>query len=219
MGLWVLYLLIALLLAGCPESPGGEVNSGAADASGGDGQDVSLAVVASTATSTFTSAPPPETVAPPAATPVATDTETPPLPETTLPRFIPAPTATPTAPSTSPPIATPVVETAAEAAAAASGDFANSESGVLSYMCDCLHGNATASGERYDKDAFVAAHKSLPFGTQVRVTNLTNGLTADVVIVDRLPHNNPHMIDVSSVAARQLKLTSAGNADAIIEWN
>lgn len=139
-----------------------------------------------------------------------------------MPRFIPAPTATavPVAEPAAP--AAPAAESVAaaeSASAAADGGYANSEHGVLSYMCDCLHGNRTASGEVYNKDAFVAAHKSLPFGTQVRVTNLTNGLTADVVIVDRLPHNNPHMIDVSSIAARQLKLMGAGNADAVIEWN
>jgi rare lipoprotein A len=105
------------------------------------------------------------------------------------------------------------------AAPASDGAYAFSEQGVVSYISDSLHGNLTASGEPYDKDAMVAAHKSLPFGTEVRVTNLFNGRSVQVVIMDRLPVNNPHLIDVSSAAGRQLELKQVGNADALVEWN
>lgn len=230
----MLCLLGTLFIAGCPESSS-NVNGALSAASAADsamdaaenvaGEGMVLAVMAATATPTFTPAPPTptETLAPPTFTPTVT-----PVPPTPWPRFIPAPTAT----ATSVPVVEPVEASApasesapsagaadVAAAAATGGEFAHNEWGVLSYMCDCLHGNRTASGEPYNKDAFVAAHKSLPFGTQVRVTNLTNGLTAHVTIVDRLPHNNPHMIDVSSAVARQLDLIRAGNADAVIEWN
>ena len=102
---------------------------------------------------------------------------------------------------------------------ASSGDYANNEQGVASYLSDVLQGEATASGEIYDKDDYVAAHKDLPFGTEVRVTNLATGKSVLVTIIDRMPSNNPHLIDVSSVAAVELEMIDAGNIDASVEWD
>lgn len=72
-----------------------------------------------------------------------------------------------------------------------------------------FHGRLTASGRRFDANALTAAHRSLPFGTQVRVTNLHNGRSVVVRIDDRLRHRGA-AIDVSAAAARQLGLTRSG---------
>jgi len=165
--------------------------------------DASLAVMASTPTA---QQPPAPTPAPPADPAAAVEQQEAPAPANAQ--------ADVTQPAEAPPADPPVPEEAS-----ADGAFQHSETGVVSFISDSLHGNPTASGGIYDKDAFVAAHKSLPFDTQVRVTNLFNGKTVDVVIVDRLPVNNPHMIDVSSAAADVLDLAESGNADARIEWN
>ncbi len=65
-------------------------------------------------------------------------------------------------------------------------------------------GGKTASGERLDPKKLTAAHRTLPFGTKVRVTNLGNGRTADVRINDRGPFTKGRIIDLSPAAARQL---------------
>ena len=113
---------------------------------------------------------------------------------------------------------TPAQSASTDNASAPSQDYANSEQGVASYLSDVLHGEATASGEIYDKDEYVAAHKDLAFGIEVRVTNLATGKSVIVTIIDRMPPNNPHLIDVSSVAAVELEMIEAGNIDAMVEW-
>jgi rare lipoprotein A len=66
------------------------------------------------------------------------------------------------------------------------------------------HGNKTASGEAFAPGKLTAAHRSLPFGTMVRVTNLRNGRTVVVRINDRGPFNKGRIIDLTPAAARQL---------------
>ena len=95
--------------------------------------------------------------------------------------------------------------------------FAQTEEGVASYYADSLHGNLTASEEPYDKDAFTAAHRTLAFGTRVRVSNLDNGKSAIVTINDRGPYSHNRLIDVSGAAARQLGLIESGTAKVTIE--
>ena len=95
--------------------------------------------------------------------------------------------------------------------------FAESEEGVASYYADSLQGNLTASEEPYDKDALTAAHRTLPFGTRVKVSNLDNGKSVVVIINDRGPHSQNRLIDVSGVAARQLGLIDSGIAKVKIE--
>lgn len=68
-------------------------------------------------------------------------------------------------------------------------------------------GGRTASGEAYSPAKLTAAHRSLPFGTMVRVTNLRNGRTVVVRINDRGPFNKGRVIDVTPAAARQLHFT------------
>lgn len=70
----------------------------------------------------------------------------------------------------------------------------------------------TASGERCDPEAMTAAHRSLPFGTRVRVENLDNGRSVVVRINDRGPFIGGRIIDVTRAAARSLGFVSAGTA-------
>lgn len=91
------------------------------------------------------------------------------------------------------------------------------QEGDASYYADALDGNKTASGEPYDKNAFTAAHRNLPFGTRVKVTYLKTGKTVDVVINDRGPHANDRIIDLSGAAARQIGIVDDGHGKVSIE--
>jgi len=95
--------------------------------------------------------------------------------------------------------------------------LAGSEEGMASYYADSLHGNLTASEEPYNKDAMTAAHRTLAFGTRVRVTNLDNGKSVELVINDRGPHAKNRIIDVSGAAAGQLGLIDSGTAKVSVE--
>lgn len=80
------------------------------------------------------------------------------------------------------------------------------------------HGRKTASGERFDMHALTAAHRSLPFGAVVRVTNLRNGRSVVVRINDRGPFGGGgRIIDVSREAARRLGMIEAGVVPVEIE--
>lgn len=68
----------------------------------------------------------------------------------------------------------------------------------------------TATGERFDKTQLTAAHKTLPFGTRVKVTNLANGRTVVVRINDRGPFKPGRIIDLSEAAAREIDMTAKG---------
>ncbi len=89
--------------------------------------------------------------------------------------------------------------------------------GLASWYSEKFHGKRTASGERYDKDAFTAAHKSLPFGTVVRVTNTANAKTVDVKINDRGPFVKGRVIDLSQKAFEQIGNIKEGVAPIKIE--
>jgi rare lipoprotein A len=89
--------------------------------------------------------------------------------------------------------------------------------GEASYYADSLHGNLTANGERYDKNKFTAAHKTLPFGTQLRVTYLKTGRSVEVVINDRGPFYRNRIIDLSRQAAKTIGLIRAGHGRVKIE--
>ncbi|MBN2824387.1 MAG: septal ring lytic transglycosylase RlpA family protein [Campylobacterales bacterium] len=93
-----------------------------------------------------------------------------------------------------------------------------SEVGIASYYANALHGKPTASGERYDKDALTAAHKTLPFGTYVKVTMLESNKSVVVRINDRGSHSNKRLIDLSYKAAKEIGLIQAGIAKVIVEY-
>ena len=84
-------------------------------------------------------------------------------------------------------------------------------SGVASYYGARFNGRRTASGERFDMTAMTAAHKTLPFGTRVRVTNPRTGKSVVVRINDRGPYAHGREIDVSRAAATQLGLIQRGH--------
>src|SRR5687768_16455349 len=84
------------------------------------------------------------------------------------------------------------------------------EKGKAAFYGDRFHGRKTANGERYDKHAMTAAHKTLPFGTVVRVTNMKNGKSVEVRINDRGPYGKGRIIDLSRAAAKKLEMIRAG---------
>jgi rare lipoprotein A len=90
-------------------------------------------------------------------------------------------------------------------------------SGLATYYGEVLDGHRTASGERFDMFAMTAAHKTLPFGTVVRVVNTRTGRSVDVRVNDRgeLPGN--HVIDLSYEAAKELNILKTGVANVKLE--
>jgi rare lipoprotein A len=86
------------------------------------------------------------------------------------------------------------------------------ETGQASYYAASFEGRKTASGEPYRAAELTAAHRTLPFGTRARVTNLENGRSVEVVINDRGPHKKGRIVDVSRRAAESLGLVRAGLA-------
>jgi len=79
--------------------------------------------------------------------------------------------------------------------------------GIASWYGPGFHGRLTANGERFNSNAYTAAHKTLPFGTMVRVTNLSNGRSVLVRINDRGPFIRGREIDLSAQAARILDIS------------
>jgi rare lipoprotein A len=82
-------------------------------------------------------------------------------------------------------------------------------SGVAAYYDNGYRGK-TAAGERYDPHKFTAAHKTLPFGTRLRVTDKHSGRSVDVVINDRGPFTRGRVLDLSLAAAKQLDMIDRG---------
>jgi rare lipoprotein A len=89
--------------------------------------------------------------------------------------------------------------------------------GKASYYASRFHGRTTANGETFDTKDFTAAHRSLPFGTIVRVTNLNNGKMVFVKINDRGPYIKNRIIDLSKAAAKKLDLVDNGIGRVKIE--
>ncbi|HZG07913.1 MAG TPA: septal ring lytic transglycosylase RlpA family protein [Allosphingosinicella sp.] len=89
--------------------------------------------------------------------------------------------------------------------------------GVASFYGNELAGNRTASGERFNPHAMTAAHRSLPLGTKLRVTNLNNGEDVIVRVNDRGPFAKSRIIDLSLGAARDIGMVRAGTARVKLE--
>ena len=90
-------------------------------------------------------------------------------------------------------------------------------SGTASWYGPGFHGRRTASGEKFNQNALTAAHRSLPFGTKVRVTNMRNGRSVIVRINDRGPFSGGRIIDLSRGAARAIGMVSSGTAPVRLE--
>ena len=105
-----------------------------------------------------------------------------------------------------------VVPPTARTAPAAPPAVGQTERGFASWYGRPYHGRPAADGEIYDMEAMVAAHRTLPFQTWVRVRNLATNKTVDVRIIDRGPFVNGRIIDVSHAAAEQIGLIGPGVA-------
>jgi rare lipoprotein A len=89
--------------------------------------------------------------------------------------------------------------------------------GIASYYGKELAGNRTASGERFNPAALTAAHRTLPLGSKLRVTNKANGKSVVVRINDRGPFHKSRLLDVSLAAARDIGMIGAGKAAVRLE--
>jgi rare lipoprotein A len=135
-----------------------------------------------------------------------TYTAQPPAPAPT-PSPIPAPSPLPSPPSGPPP--------PAERQPAVAGEYA--EQGVASWYGVPFDGRRTSNGEIYDMRQFTAAHRTLPFGAMVRVTNMANGMQTEVRINDRGPFVANRIIDLSQAAARAIAMVGTGTAAVRLE--
>jgi len=93
-----------------------------------------------------------------------------------------------------------------------------SKTGKATYYAKKFEGRRTTSGAVYRGSKYTAAHKTLPFGTEVMVTNLHNGKTVKVVVNDRGPYGKGMIIDVSAIAAKEIGLYSKGVAPCKITY-
>ncbi len=91
------------------------------------------------------------------------------------------------------------------------------EKGTASYYGEHFHGKETANGEKFDQMAFTAAHRTLSFGTLVKVTNLANYESVLVRINDRGPFNKHRIIDLSKGAAESIGLIESGVGEVLVE--
>ena len=119
-------------------------------------------------------------------------------------------------PGASAPAPAPAAAPAPAPAPAAAPAAAGSE-GKLAWYGRKFNGRRTASGERYNADALTLAHKDLPFGTKVRVTNVKNKRSVVLRVNDRGPTQADRIGDVSLAAARRLGMLRSGVIDARIE--
>lgn len=101
-------------------------------------------------------------------------------------------------------------ERLASAARDTTGRLSSIQYGIASYYSNNFEGKPTAGGEVYSKKAMTAAHNALPFGTWIRVTNLSNKKSVVVKVNDRLHHRNRRLVDLSLAAATLLGYTKKG---------
>ena len=91
------------------------------------------------------------------------------------------------------------------------------QNGKASFYADKFEGRPTASGEKYRHHKLTAAHKTLPFGTKVRITNLSNNEAVEVTINDRGPYVDDRIVDLSKSAAEKLGFVNQGLTDVKLE--
>ncbi|MGC1269596.1 MAG: septal ring lytic transglycosylase RlpA family protein [Croceibacterium sp.] len=104
-----------------------------------------------------------------------------------------------------------------QAQAAAEEVLSEIAGGLASWYGSELAGRRTASGERFDPAGYTAAHRSLPFGSKVRVTSVSSGRSVIVRINDRGPFARGRVIDVSQAAARDLGLVASGSGNVRLQ--
>lgn len=111
----------------------------------------------------------------------------------------------------------PASPAAAAAPAAANASTSDAMEGKIAHYGRKFTGRKTASGERFDPSAMTMAHKTLPFGTKVRVTNLANKRSVVVRVNDRGPSTPDRVGDLTTGAARKIGMTKAGVVEAKLE--
>ncbi|HEX6375358.1 MAG TPA: septal ring lytic transglycosylase RlpA family protein [Allosphingosinicella sp.] len=109
------------------------------------------------------------------------------------------------------------IQIAPPAAAQADSAYQTIGQGEASYYGHELAGNRTASGERFNPYGLTAAHRTLPLGTKLRVTNVANGRSVIVRVNDRGPFVRSRVIDVSLGAAREIQMVRSGKAQVRLE--
>jgi len=102
------------------------------------------------------------------------------------------------------------------ASTAAAQSKPSETSGAASWYGQAFHGRKTASGERFDMRRMTAAHRTLPFGTLLEVTNLANGRTVTVRVNDRGPFSGGRILDLSHAAAEKLGFVGSGTAKVAV---
>ena len=105
----------------------------------------------------------------------------------------------------------------ATAVAGPASPIRSAETGLASWYGHPYHGRAASNGEIYDMEKLTAAHRTLPFGTWVHVTNLANNKSVDVRIIDRGPFIDGRIIDLSHAAAQAIELIGPGIAQVRLD--
>lgn len=95
--------------------------------------------------------------------------------------------------------------------------YAQEQTGLASFYGGQFHGRPTASGEIYDMEKMTAAHRTLPFGTMIRVTNLSNGKSVEVKVNDRGPFIDNRIVDLSFGAAKLIEMINDGVIEVSLE--
>jgi rare lipoprotein A len=118
-----------------------------------------------------------------------------------------------------PPSPTPAQPVLPPSAPPSSGDIAMStqQRGRISMYGNDFAGRKTASGDLFDPKALTMAHRTLPFGTRVRVTNLENQRSVEVVVNDRGPFVSGRIADLSEAAARRIGMVYEGVVEALLD--
>jgi len=92
------------------------------------------------------------------------------------------------------------------------------QEGKASWYGPGFYGRKTASGERFQKNKLTCAHRNLPFGTRLQVTNLENGKQIEVVVNDRGPFIYSRILDLSYAAAKELDIIHPGEAKVQVRY-
>lgn len=121
------------------------------------------------------------------------------------------------APAAAPALVAPAPAVAPAAAAPAAATSADVSEGKIAHYGRKFAGRRTASGERFNPAALTLAHNTLPFGTQVRITNLANKRSVVARVNDRGPSTPGRIADLSTAAARRIGMLRAGIVEAKLE--
>lgn len=158
------------------------------------------------------------TMAPAGAEQLQTTTSSAPAPAQSTPKA-PSATKPPSATKTASAKTAPASKAkhVAQSAAPAHSKATTNEVGWASWYGKEVQGRKTAGGKSFDKETMVAAHRTLPMGSKARITNLSNGKSIDVEVVDRGPVRRDRVIDLSESAARAIDMKNAGVAKVLVE--